>query len=80
MQYNTIQYILQYILFLSWCLQYNIIHIARDKRKEKEKEDPEKKTRGYRLGINLAKAQQAFFMKRSMQTINMYSFSNDLES
>ena len=24
-------------------LQYNIIHIARDKRKEKDKEDPEKK-------------------------------------
>ena len=38
MQYNTIYFSLD-------ALQYNIIHIARDKRKGKDKEDPEKKKR-----------------------------------
>ena len=36
MQYNTIYFSLD-------ALQYNIIHIARDKRKGTDKEDPEKK-------------------------------------
>ena len=42
-QYNTIHFTIHFISLLMLTLQYNIIHIARDKRKEKEKEDPEKK-------------------------------------